>query len=245
MNPLLLAVLPAALAQQPAPPWQEPGEEVIITATKDLAYARVQLEGAIRAQGYRRRVVRDDRVVFPRPQVWKTKLVLHDDGLLELRTPRLVPMGLAPTTRIDQATGRTVLAGAEVAGIFSGPRQRRTVEGELLGELEDELQAFRDALWGRSFAERRVAIREEVVRAWFDGVAPGGAALPTTAERRAWLLQRWLDTADSEAGEEVRVDLEIFFDEVVQRSQAPLTAEEVASANARRTFPRPLLPAGA
>lgn len=245
MHPLLLTLLPAALAQQPALPWQEPGEEVIITATRDLAYAREELEGAIQAQGYRRRVVRDDRVVFPRPKVWKTKLVLYDDGLLELRTPGVVPMGLAPTTRIHQATGRTVLAGAEVAGIFSGPRQRRTVEGELLGELADELHAFRDALWARSLAERRLAIREEVARAWFDGVAPGGAALPTAAERRAWLLERWLDTADSQAGEEVRVDLEIFIDEVVQRSPSPLTAEEVASANTRRTFARPLLPGGA
>lgn len=248
MLSLLSLVAGSALAQQPgaqdaAAPWPQAGEEIVIEASTELAEARRALDRAIEDLGFRRKVIRDDRTIYPRPALWKSKLVLFDDGRLEVRTPSVVPMMLVPRARSGVDSSEVV--GVEGAGLWSSPPTTRAVEGRIYQGLADELADWHDALWARSFAERRMQLREEVLRAWHDGLSPEGRALPTWRARRAWLLERWLNTADSTAGEAVRVDLEVFIDDVVQRSAGPLTADEIAAANAQRTFARALAPTGA
>lgn len=233
---VLLGILSApATAADPEPPGQEVGEEMIVRADQELALARQRLEQAILDQGFRRSVRHGDRTVFPRPAPWKTKVVLYDDGLVELRTPGLVPMAGAPWWIRDDE-GRIEAAGVDLGGVASGRRTRANVEGRLLDETEPFLAAWRDALWARHLAERRLVRREETRAAWFDGRTPDGRVLAGPAERRAWLLEQWLHTADSPAGEAMRADLEVFFADVVQRSATPFTADELTQANAQREF---------
>jgi len=248
---LLLTLLSAARAQaEAAPPagpampegWQESGEELVIVADRDLVQSREVLEQQILNQGFRRRVRHRNRTVFPRPALWKTKVVLYDDGLVDVRTHGIVPMFLMPQVYTDMHGNRHY--DAKVAGVFQGPRGVRNADGRVYAAIGPDLASWRDALWAQHLAERRLVLREQVLAAWNDGVSPQGAALPDASSRRAWLLAAWLNTADNGAGEAVRADLEAFIDQVVQRSQTPFTAEEVAVANARRGFSRPLAPVG-
>lgn len=234
---LLLSL--AARAEEP----EVPGEELVIRADAALDEARAQLEATIEGLGYPRSIRRRDRVVYPRASRWKTKLVLYDDGRIDLRTPGITPMMVLPALTGDDQ-GKAGGGSVEVHGLFQGPRALRSIEGRMLDAVGPALARWRDALWARAFAERRLVRLEEVRRAWTEGVDRDGTPLATPADRRAALLDSWLHTADSPEGAVLRADLEIYFEDVVQRSGDPFTPEEIALANARRAFEEPLAPSG-
>ena len=220
---VVLAIGLAVAAEPPASPWSEPGEELVVHADGDLSAARAALERAIADAGFQRRRDRDGRTVFPRSAPWKPKLILYDDGRMELRTHTLVPLAVVPRLR---GGGYRL----DFAGVFSTRRQVGSAEGEIVDSLSEELVAWRDALWRRGLAERRSRLREEMLHAWFDGVDPDGLPLPSRGRRRRWLVEQWLDTANNDAGAAVRTDIEVFIDEIVQRSDSPFTRQEFEAA---------------
>lgn len=238
---LLLTLMHPARAQEP----ETSGEVMVIQAHRELERTRAALEQAILAQGFRRLVDRQGRTVFPRPALWKTKVVLYDDGRIELRTRGLVPMMILPSYTAEEDKGEEeVTVMLHGAGLISGPRTVQKVESQLLEAVEPALVQWRDALWAEGLAVRRTALREELREVWTEGRSPDGQVLPEPAQRRAWILEAWLNTSDNEAGEAVRAEIEVFLDEVVQGSTTPLTPAEVEAVNARRAFERRLQPAG-
>ncbi len=247
----LLAAGPL-FAQQPASsdgdasPLSPPppaGEEIVIEADADLAQARGALDAAIMDLGYGTPRRRRDRTVYPRDlgSVWKPKVVVYDNGLVTVRQRSITPLMVMPDIQRDDE-GELESVTAEAVGLASGKRTKQRMEATVVEAITPQLRSWRDAMARRHLADRRSTLREELAAAWFDGVDPQGRPLATHAERRAWMIAAWLNTADNDAGETVRRDIERFLGEVVQRSEHPLTEDELAAANQARAFPEALDP---
>ncbi|MCB9779794.1 MAG: hypothetical protein H6742_14610 [Alphaproteobacteria bacterium] len=238
---LLLACTRLALAG-PAPPWAEPDEVLVVTAERDLAEARQQVEATLGGMDFGRMVQRDGRTVFRRARLWKARAVFHHDGWLEVKAPLATPqlLGVRPLRTGD---GQVVGHMVEVHGRWSGGKVASAQEARVVYGAEDALRVYRTALQRRSLALHRTTLRQELVAAWYEGRSPDGALLPSPEARRAFVLDRWLQTADNDAGAALRADIEVFIDDVVQPSDTPLTAAEIAAANDARAFAGVLAPA--
>lgn len=235
---MLLALLPLAFAQA--------DEAIIIEAERDVAVARAALDAALREQGYRA-AGGDDMTRYFHPQLWRPRLRVSADGLVSVHSWRATPLMFVPGGTL-MATEETPLTLADanqqpllapgVTGTAAGRRTQKRMESDLLVSLEAPLQEWHEAIWARDRLFREEDLRQEMHAIWDDGDR-------SFAERRGALVEMWLNTADNGDGQRVQEMIEVFLDEVVQTSDAPLTAAEVDAANARRPSERVLEPVSA
>lgn len=232
---LFSLLVPLALAQA--------NETIIIEAERDVVVARAVLDDEILSRGYI--PLRGPHVTrYIHPQLWRPRVRLSEDGMLSIRSWRATPLTFMPAGTL-MSDGDMMLSLADlarqpavapgVAGLWASRRTQTQMESALLSVLEAPLQDWQDAIWAHQRLIRQDELRLRMHAIWGDSAR-------SFAERRAALLEMWLNTADNDDGQRVQEMLEVFIDETVQTSEHPLTAAEIDGANAHRPSARLLEP---
>lgn len=234
-----------------APPQVEPDEppdETIYVYDHLVAQRKDEVEFALRDLGYRRVRSSDGREVFVNEVAWKPQIVFDDDGWMRVKRgpvqvgkPELPgiwkgPLGyavcvVAPTSCI------------RVGGLVISQKKLQWHKTEVLESIQPAMAAYEEAVVERAMATRTgQEVPEALDALWERGVPfTGNVPLPDPDQRKAALLGFWLERADNTYGDRVRVVVEDYLNEVVQYSATPVTPQEVAQVNARRTCQRELV----
>jgi hypothetical protein len=223
-----------ALASAADPAEEDDVSIEIVVQGHRLQEARDALRFALGDLGYRRVLGGDQRGVYFTPKLWKPWVVVDDDGFARVRALRFLPIP-GRLHRPEAFPGILQDPGAStlppVGSVTVATQSRRAASQErarLVSTLEPYLADLREAHWQLAKVERAVALREELVGIWVDGVAADGTPLPTFAERRAALVARARRTTEGEAGEWVRAQIAAYVENVVQVSDHPFGDEELA-----------------
>lgn len=243
---------PAAPAPAPvpapsaAPPPTTPESDEPVDATVEVwgdsrvARARAALFQALRDEGYRKGVHRDDETIFRSYTPWEPRVVVNDDGWVSVKRepPRVHPPGESFS---DQGSRASYLwcvimptACVSIGGWMVSPRKLNAAKAEVLDATHDEVKALNDAV-ARFYLARRVNndIPADLERIW-------AADLPAE-QRRALVLEYWDSRVDTADGDEARRAVEAFMRGVVMQSDTPYTDAEIAEANAHRSCQRELV----
>jgi len=226
-------------------------DEIIIEAERSVVAARAALDAEVRDLGYVSGRQSGDTSRYIHPQIWRPRVRIYDDGLMEVRTWRRTPLMLAPlmpTQPLNPDEGSplnlndglgwqqgTDSTGVNANGLSASDRTTHRMEADVLLAVNDSVRAWQDAIRERERLYRVEELREKMHTTW-------GSAQPPE-DRRAEILSMWLNTTDNDDGERVREMIEVFIDDTIQPSATPLTDEEVDAANIKRTFERALAPA--
>ena len=203
----------------------DPAEEVLVVGQR-LEDARADLSRELRDRGYVRLVRIGQRSYYVTPQVWKPWVMVHAEGFARYHGVRVYPVG-----------ARTDAAGpAQAAFATQSARQTRSQKDRLADAVEPYLARVRDAEWELARIQRELDLATALQHVWYDGLTPDAAYLADPAARRAAIVELWLHTEPDEDGRRTRRLVEDFVDRVVQTSEAPYTADEIAAASARCGF---------
>lgn len=227
-----------------APPEDVPGETIVVF-DQQVARTRDELELTLRDLGYHAARTRNGREYFDHESAWKPQVVLDDDGWVRVRRGR--PRFEKPKMKgiWDGPLGYAVCvvtptSCVRLGGMFVTERRLEWSKDQVTRSMEPARQA-----WETALVERNMAVRtgEEVPTAlealWEDGVPfQGDLRLEGPAERKQALVRFWLERTDDVYGDQVRQVVEDFVRAVVQTSEHPFSAEEIAEVNARRTCRR-------
>lgn len=249
------APAPSPVASQQVPPAEEggkaegdgegegpppqAGEVIVIYGEREVQRLRGELDGIIEDGGYKEGRRRGDETIY-RPQIpWKPTIVVHEEGLVELkRSPvRWMAPGrpdnplnqlwcLPPFTPMCVRIGGQIVATAKLDA----------AKGRVMDTIHDPAEDWRMAIANQATWTRvNQEVPERLEAAWTRGepLEPGGPALPSPAQRRAAMLELWASRADSPEGEMVAQVVADFLEHVVQQSAEPVTAAEQEAANAR------------
>ncbi len=235
-------VVAAALAETPDP---EVAEEITVYGQR-IEAARAAVETSLIDLGYDRVKRRDGKTVFRHDENWKGKVVLSDEGVLQVRRtgPRGKEMPPIPGTRVRPYPLCLVAPTACVSmGAWTVSDLRwAQVENRVVDGTASPLVELSDAIADAALAERMEELPDQLDRLWSEGIPLLGgpeARLATSAERRAELLEFWDTRTETEWGQQVRDAVAAFVRGVVQDSDEPYTPEEMARFEATRRSARP------
>lgn len=196
---------------------QLPIEEVVVEAQIGLAEARRAIHDAMRRDGYRRVLSLGPRSWYVHPSLWKSNVMVHDEGFVRVRGVPVLPVGARPSPfRSDIIEG--------VVAVQSR-RKREMQKLAIVQTLEPHLRALRDARWAIASAEREQAIVQWLVEVWFE------TSNKSRRAARHAIFERWLSTASGPSGEPARNRIVSFIDEQVQPSPHPFRHRELAWLN--------------
>lgn len=215
---LCLAVAVAQTADVP--------EEVIVTAPRRLSEAIGATHRALRARGYVRVLRLGQRSIYLHPQLWRPRVMVHDQGFARIsRGPPVLPAG-ASIERLEWGAEPTEVYTTH--WVVQSRRKRAGRKRDLALMLSSHLRAIRDVHVDQAQAQRRLVLRDQLVEIWFDGHTADGTAVPTYRARRHAIFDLWCHTTPGASGAEVRDAIERFVDKIVQRSDHPYSAWELA-----------------
>lgn len=235
--------LAEALAEEPAPA-TEPEEVVVWGAA--VTRARDEVERQIIALGYD--VVKDkgDVTVFRSSTAWKGKVVLSDEGTLQVRRtgPRFHEMEPMPGTRFRPYPLCLVVPTACMAAgsWYVSGRRWGQIEDHVADATAAPLQELSSAMADQAVDDRLAALPDALEALWVEGVPLAGETrLATPADRRAALFVYWDTRTENEWGNQVRVLVADFVLGRVMQSEEPFTLQEMAmfQANRRSLHPFP------
>ena len=231
----------------PEPIVDEAPDETIYVYDQVVARTKQELEYALRDMGYDKVRASDGRQVFVSEVPWRPQVILDDDAWIRVKRapvqfgkPELPGIGRGPLGYAVCIVAPT--SCVRVGGIVVSKRKLQWAKTEVVEGIQPSLLAYENAVVERAMASRT---GDEVPTAldllWEQGVPlVGEGTLPDVDQRKAALATFWLERADNAYGDRVRVVVENFVNAVVQTSDAPFTADEVAAINARRTCLRRL-----
>ena len=225
------------------------GETIIVTDEAEVAAARQELTEALAIGGYQKKRSRDGRTIYVAEAPWKPKVVVDEEGWMIMRRRPVVftkpdlPDSWFADTPLEYLT--CVIAPplcVRIGGAVISERKLNHRKAEVVAHVGDELTAWSDAKAGL-YAQARLfeEIPNALDRVWYEGLTPEDEPLPELVDRKAWVLDLWMTRADNDWGDAARGVVEDFMAYVVQSSNAPFTAQEIAAANARRTCARELV----
>ena len=215
-----------------------PDEQIIVVGRREIARRRAEIDHDLKKLGY---TPKDrDGVTVYRPEVyWHPSVWVYDDGyVIVKRSPvRFEPpiAGSSPLRYLACLPPFTPMS-VRMAGQTINKRKLEPQKAEVVYTIQPEVRAWQEALAHQATSLR---VGQEVpallVGTWDRGepMEPGGPSLPTPAERRQAILTFWATRADNEEGTAVRGVVSDFVRFVVQESETPATAEEIAAAEAR------------
>lgn len=220
----------------------EPAEEVIVWGRR-VEEARAEVVRSLDELGYEATRDRDGRTVFKHPAGWKGKVVLFDDGYLQVRRrgPFLREPPAFPGTGVP-AYPLCIVAPTFCVGAGSwyvSDNRWDAVETTVADATVAPLGTLGDALADRSIARTIDVLPLRLEGLWRDGTPlVSDHALPTPAERRAELLAFWDSRTENAWGEQVRALVASFVRAVVEESEQPYTEAERMAFEARRRSSR-------
>lgn len=236
----------AEAAEAPATPTST-NEEMVVWGER-VGRTRSELDGQLRAYGYKVKRKRGDVTVYGRSgtQRWKPKVLVSDSGVVWFRNPLVVvypPIARAePVSPQFSPAGQAMVAGSvEDRGVLRlmfpvqvpSKRIQKQEQARVLSAAGVQIQAFQGAIIGQGEAALLQTFPEKLDRLWEQGVDPrGGPALPDATARKAALIELYRTRADTSAGRAVQAMIQDYVVEVVQSSPTPLTEAERAAASA-------------
>lgn len=225
----------------------ESGETILVMGDR-VAVARAQLEQSLRRLGYTKVRRRDgETVLAPTGKYrWKSKIVLHDDGLLEFRDPRVVVLspvaagnvyprdeaGISETTQTSPDRGDVSL---QFPIMFPSARLQTQVKTRVLDTVRPDYDRWQGALADVGLEQSLTELPARLDALWREGKDPRNTTLHAdVAARKAALIDLWATRTETDAGRAAREAIAQYLREVVQTSATPFTPEEVVVANERR-----------
>lgn len=242
----------SALAQEaPAPaPEPEPAPEpppteayeVIVYSELQVQKARAAVIQQLEDMGYDAQVIdRGNAVVYRHSAPWKGEVVLYDDGWARVKRQPMYVIGAAT----PWAKRNTPLAWAgcviwpylcvRLGGALYGERKWRQVEDDSVYTIDPKVRNLADRMADLA-TERTVERLPDRLQALWDRGEPlgTGPVLATPAERRRAIFEYWASRTETPWGEEVREAVTGFCFGVIETSEDPFTAEELAEFRAKR-----------
>ena len=183
-----------------------PEIEILVEEERNVAATRKALDEVILEHGYLRGIpLGGKRTLYMPHQIWKPRVTVHQEGMVRVKARAVTPLML-------------------LTGVFNHPRVARAYESELLEAIHPEVVAWREAMSRRGQALRREGLHQLLFEL---------RDLPEDHQRHV-LARLWLDTADNDEGEAVRILVETF----VVEERLVFGADEVEAMNAARRFER-------
>jgi hypothetical protein len=221
-------------------------EEVTVYADHLVEQARKELVRDLRSQGYTVAIDRGDHIVLRHPSDWKGEIHIYDDGYIRIKRQPVQFRPPGAETARDASPGSwgwcvlvypcLKVKGQTVSTAKFSAQKQRTLE-----VVQPDVVAWADRIADRELEATLAALPERLLRLWEDGEPlEGGAPLATPEARRAAILDYWVSRTDNPWGDAVREAVEAFIEGEIQPSPFPMTAAEVAAANARRAGLRTL-----
>lgn len=254
----------AAFAQEPEPepPAAPPGDaapaapdmelevdsEIVVFGDLQVAARRAELDRGLRAQGYRMGIRKDGKTVYRPEAPWKPTVVVYDDGFVRLkRSPvRFEPPGHQAGSNklrylwcLPPFTPMCLRIGGQVVS----KRKLEPQKAQVLTATHPQVGAWREALVGRAMSRKvGTELPDRLDQLWATGrpLEGEGPLLTAPADRRAAILAHWSNRTCTPEGDAVADVLALFLEYEVQESEAPVSAEEQAAANAAQRCSRRL-----
>jgi len=198
-----------------------PQAEIVVVGEAAVDEARRALVAELARRGWHLHKERSDgTLVFKNEEAWKGALLIGEHGSTRTRRPVVYGQPSFPVV---------------VFNVLPSNKKLRGVRKAVIAGIQPELAALQEALQGMALQGRLSELPARLDALWTDGTPlDGGEPIPDLAARRAAVLDFWAtrtETADGRAVQQVVGD---WLHEVVMRSEAPLTAQEIAEAEARR-----------
>lgn len=236
---MILLWLAVAVAQQTS-------EEVIVYGEVRVEQARRKVEQELAEAGYVEKIERDGKTVYRHPRTYMGQMVVDEDGWVVFeRQPVQVVAPALPFAEENSAVawmGCLFWAPACVraGGQLVGKRKFRGYEHRVVGRVHDDVEDWSDRIADLAIERKLEVLPAQLEALWADGVPlePDDPPLPTPEARRQALLAFWGSRTDTVWGEQMRDAVEAFCRAVVQRSDHPFTASELAAFNASSTASR-------
>ena len=220
-------------------------EEVVVVGDHVVAAARAAVIRKLEGLGWKVRRERNGEIILRAPEAWMGKARLTAYGDLVLGTPvvavngpREAGGGYDPemATNNDQQAGTV---GIELTP-FPGRRKVEAVHAEVRAAVDEDVVAWREALRKRALGRQLEELPDRLAALWERGEGLDRTHLEGWEARRRALLAYWASRTDTVEGRAVSRMVEDFLREVVWSSPNPLTAEEIAWAEAMRADGRVL-----
>lgn len=230
----------APRAEAPADEELQIREEAIVQEAPEVARKRAEVYAALKAQGYRKGRDLGDRTVFLPEEPWRPRVIVHDDGWVYLKRqpPRIHAPGRSFADQGHPAEYLLCIIAPtsclSLGGWLVGERKLAWQKGEVLDATRDEVRSLNDAVARRELARRlNEDIPADLEAIW------GRAELPPEA-RRNLLYTYWDTRTEGPEGMAARDAVRAFLAGVVQQSDDPFSAAELAALNAGRSSLHPL-----
>lgn len=241
MTGLALVLGMAFGAPEPAEP--EAGEEIVVYGELRVQEAHDKVVRDLEAMGFTRVKEKDGRLVMRHAQNWKGKAVFHEDGRIQFK--RQAPEPSMPDTFFKQASPLVgwvpcivvPTACVKVGGWVVSKRKLGAVQSRATDTVAPSLTDLSERHADLAIDRKLDDLDGRLVACWEAGVPLEGDRsqfLATPEERRAHLLRFWETRTDTVWGDRMRAPVEGYLRNVVQDSQHPVTADELARINRTR-----------
>lgn len=222
--------------------------EVVVYGERLVEAARQEVIEQAAKDGYVREIRKKDRTILRHDQPWKGDVVLYDDGRLDIKRQ---PVRFEPP--VENKTPASWLMcvflpacirpnGQLVSNLkFQG--YKRTI----MASIEPEVRTWNERISDFAIDAKIDRLPDKLEALWERGRSIDGATVHATwEERRRALFAYWDTRTDTAWGDEVRDATAAFIRGVVQRSEHPFGAAELATLDASRTsrLPFPVEPVG-
>lgn len=229
-----------------APDEEEPVEEVIVYAELRVEQARREVEQELEEAGFDHEVIDlGDHVVYRHSAAWKGEVVLYDDGYMVVRRqPIHAQAPKMPWARRNSPLawiGCLVYPWAciRIDGATVSERRWRNRESRTVQRVQPKVRDWADRIADLSVDRKVEGLPAMLEALWELGrpMSGQGPALSTYRERRAALLAFYDSRTDTPWGRQVQEAVRAFLRGVVQASDHPFTARELARFNVDREVP--------
>ena len=249
----LLCVWSTAVAQdtasesdEQAPPDEPPPQvyEIEVISEEDVKRRRNDVERAVEDLGYQSGGWRRGYEVFLHPVPWKPEVWIGEHGTVRLKRRRvhfrLPEIGGGAWSWVPVRALVCVVAPTacvRVGGQVISERKLRAHKEDVLEKSHPQVVSWQDALATNATNELMDHLPTDLEALWDAGVHPVTEEIIASAEeRRGIILDMWVHKANNRWGFAVREVIGSFLRHVVQDSEYPVTAEELADVNARRRY---------
>ncbi len=247
MSLFLAAAL--ALAQDTAEPAGDVAEEVIVYGELLVVEARRRVDAELREAGFTLVKSRGDKTIYRHIQPYRGEVVVHEeDGFMRVKRQPVRIEG----REMPWAERNSALAWAgcvlwlplcvRPAGQLQNKRRHQGVETTAAQLAQDDVAHWAGRISDLAVERKASTLPDQLEALWEHGtpLEDDAPQLVGMAQRRRAIFDFWATRTDTTWGEEIREVVESFCRGVVQYSDHPFTADELASWNAESPAGRAL-----